>query len=342
MTPVPLPESSVSSMALTAFLHGVERRGFVLALLQCGDEVQAGQALAVTLNGFSDHAGEALMADWPIRFWGLLVATPGLRTAQLAPAGAPLHAALAAMSANDRLALLLRIVAGLDEPMASDVLGVGEDDYRLALARACPRDAAGQPDAAAWRMLAEAAQAQVRELSTQRLQRLTQLREARCADVPVTPPRSASVVTSMPASRPADRVRRRGSRRRGEVRALLVAVAVIGGVAILTWWWQRSPTLPPDPVSQALPGALHVVDAGPVLVEQLPADTGTSAPVARSGPDPADAAMLADPELGLARHADLYAWFAAGAPLPVDESEGRPSVSVQSDSAGLETIDDEN
>lgn len=177
MTAPPPAEPSVTPAALSAFLRGVERRGFVVALLQCGDEAAAGRALAVVQQAFRRHAGEDLMAGWPVRFWRLLSLAPGLGQDRAGGAWPEPFAALATLAPRDRLALLLRIVAGLDEPMAADVLGVDEDDYRLALARACPRDAAGHPDAPAWRALAEAAQAQVRALSTDRLERATRLQD---------------------------------------------------------------------------------------------------------------------------------------------------------------------
>ncbi|WP_140726472.1 hypothetical protein [Pseudomonas sp. Hp2] len=343
MTATPPSEPSVTPAALSAFLRGVERRGFVVALLQGGDGALAERALAAAQRAFRNHANEELMAAWPVRFWSLLSATPGLRHAHAGTWPEPL-AALATATPEDRLALLLRIVAGLDEPMASDVLGVSEDDYRAALGRACPRDAAGQPDAAAWRALAEAAQARVRDLAPEQLERLVRLREAALAGTPAM----AATDTRAPARRapaPGRAEPRRGQVPRGRTGwAVAAIVVVLAGLAALGgwWWWQRqAPVLPPEPASQALPGALHVVDAGPVLVEELPADDDRPASEAVSAIDPADAAMLADPELGLARQADFYAWAAAGGPVPADESEARP-VAGEPASAGLETVDDEN
>ncbi|MFV3500956.1 hypothetical protein ACNJGB_21450, partial [Mycobacterium tuberculosis] len=49
-----------------------------------------------------------------------------------------------------------------------------EAGYQHLLADACPRDAQGQPDAAAWRQLAEQVQARIRELPATRLQQLQQ------------------------------------------------------------------------------------------------------------------------------------------------------------------------
>jgi hypothetical protein len=345
MTATPPFEPSVTPAALSAFLRGVERRGFVVALLQCGDEAQAGRALAAALRAFHSHAGDVLMAGWPVRFWGLLSAAPGLRAPQASANWPEPFTAMADMAPGDRLALLLRIVAGLDEPMAADVLGVTEDDYRQALGHACPRDANGQPDASAWRALAEAAQAQVRELSPQRLDWLVQLREAALADIPAALPNdtvAATRVTAPPASSRQPARTRKPSRRPRVGPIVLIIAVLLMALAALAWWWQqRLPALPPDPVSQALPGALHVVDAGPIRIEDLPASGGAAAPAAMPALDPADAAMLADPELPLARQADFHAWFAAGGPVPADESNTQPVVG-EPVSAGLETVDDEN
>ncbi|WP_234882631.1 hypothetical protein, partial [Xanthomonas perforans] len=62
--------------------------------------------------------------------------------------------------------------------------------------------------------------------------------------------------------------------------------------------------------------------------------------VATPGLDPRDQAMLADPDLELARAADFYAWYAAGHPVPVDES-GAHATAAEQPSAALETVDDE-
>ncbi|RBG75341.1 hypothetical protein BRM53_10685, partial [Xanthomonas oryzae pv. oryzae] len=94
-----------------------------------------------------------------------------------------------------------------------------------------------------------------------------------------------------------------------------------------------------EPVSQAPAGVLHVTDAAPVLVEELPAADLSDA-VAKPGMDPRDQAMLADPDLELVRSADFYAWYAAGHPVPVDES-GAHASAVEQPSAPLETVDDE-
>ena len=88
---------------------------------------------------------------------------------------------------------------------------------------------------------------------------------------------------------------------------------------------------------------LHVTDNAPVLVEELPAGELPETPPLE-GADPADAAMVSDPELALARQADFYAWFAAGGPVPPDESESQPTrtemVTAGLQTPALETADD--
>jgi hypothetical protein len=78
------------------------------------------------------------------------------------------------MAPLPRLALLLRVGGSLDEGIAMRVLDQDEAGYQHLLADACPRDAHGQPDASAWRQLAEQVQARIRELPATRLQQLQQ------------------------------------------------------------------------------------------------------------------------------------------------------------------------
>lgn len=335
MTARPVTEITPAAPALAAFLKGVERRADVLASLQCGDPALADRALAATFRAFQTRAGEWPMAVWPTRFWGLLAATPAMREPGRAPRWAAGLAELAPLAAEDRLALLLRIVVGLDETAAADVLGVDEADYRQALARACPRDAAGHPDANAWRALAEAAQRELRDAAPDRLAHLAEVRE--------TAVRASAPRTTTQAPHTTDRpprLRRRGLPPAVKRWWLPVLVLLVLAAAVAGWAMHRhSVSLPPEPVSQAPAGVLHVTDAAPVLVEELPADDlETPAPVATA--DPADAAMLADADLALARQADFYAWFAAGGPIPPDESEPRPT-KVDMAAAGLETVTDE-
>jgi hypothetical protein len=156
MTAVPAPVSSTAAGALSAFLRGVERRALVVAELQCGD-ARAEQTLVAVMRAFAAVASDLPMAQWPTRFWTLL----GQRQALREPVGGqwlPPLAALGEMGPLPRLALLLRVGGSLDEGIAMRVLDQDEAGYQHLLADACPRDAHGQPDASAWRQLAEQVQ----------------------------------------------------------------------------------------------------------------------------------------------------------------------------------------
>ncbi|MCC7634349.1 hypothetical protein [Stenotrophomonas rhizophila] len=330
MTAATAPVSSTAAGALSAFLRGVERRALVVAELQCGDPTVAEQALVAVMRAFAGIASDVPMAQWPDRFWILLAHRNPIRSPAAGGQWPPELAHLPALAPPARLALLLRIGGGLDEAAAAQILDLPVADYQQALAEACPRDAHGQPDAGRWRALAEQVQQRLRELPLARLQRLQQPVAATAAAPDAaswrTPARTAAT-----SARP--RRRGRGLPWKGMLIVLATAGVLLGGAA----WWKHARD-GAGPAASVPEGA--VGDAGPVQVERLPAeDLPVTAPA-----DPAhaasDAAMLADPELGLARDADLYAWFAAGGPVPVDESQPQPS-RPEPAAAGLETTADE-
>ncbi|PPU99038.1 hypothetical protein XpopCFBP1817_03400 [Xanthomonas populi] len=343
-----VPNAPVTPAALSAFLRGIERRGLVLAQLQCGDVAAAERALAVALRAFSSQAAGGPMAGWPMCFWSLLATAPPLRREPMPGTWLPPFTVLGRMQTADRLALLLRIVAGLEEVPASEVQGIDVAAYRQSLARACPRDAAGKPDALAWRVLAEAAQQELRDLTPAQVSRLGQLRDSPLAGMPLQPAAAAPMVAPAEPRRPAARRARPASRwhwpriscrHTGIVLAVLALSLLL--LAVLGWWWtHRRPALPPEPVSQAPAGVLHVADAAPVLVEELPAADLPDA-AALPGMDPRDQTMLADPDLELARSADFYAWYAAGHPVPADES-GAHATAADQPAAPMETVYDDN
>lgn len=321
------PFSPAAANALSAFLRGVERRALVVAELQSGDTAAATHAVGAAMRAFAGHAVDLPMAEWPARFWRLLCGTPRLR--EPAPGGEwPLclqH--LSGLPALERMALLLRIGAGLDEDVAAAVLAVEQAEYRHALARACPLDPGGQPDAAAWRALAEQVQARVRELPVEDLRQLEQLRESALAPTPT--------VKTVPAGKKAPPPARPASRRG---RWLWLAAFLLLLAAVAAWWWHGYGRDLSAPMAAPAEGVL--TDNGPVAVEPLP-DSAGSSPVAGDGVTAADAAMLADPELALAQDADFHAWYAAGGPLPVDESQLQPS-HPEPVGAVLETADVED
>lgn len=178
MTASTLQDAASAPAALTAFLRGVERRGTVFAELQAGAAGPGDEALAATLRAFRLVAAKAPFAEWPRRFWALLLASPLLRHPTQGAAWAPQFAVLASLGSGPRAALLLRLVAGLSEADAAAVLGVARPTYRLALLRALPHRDDGTPDAAAWHALGDAAQAAIRHLPAERLAHLARQREA--------------------------------------------------------------------------------------------------------------------------------------------------------------------
>lgn len=300
-------DSAPAPAALAAFLRGCERRGAVFAELQCGDADRGDVALAAALRAFRGKASALPMADWPVRFWSLLAATPQLRVDGPSARWAGGFAALARPAAADRAALLLRLAGGLQEAEAAAALGLDDGAYRDALARACPRDSLGHPDAGAWRALAEAIQQHLRELPDDRLATLARLREDALAGIRIVPPAPQALpATMLPAPR-----------RWPWIVVIVVLLLAAAGAGL--WWWRGAPlgaatssptavplpdegvvALPPDPVITAEP--LPASDAPAGLADEVADDAH------------ADFALLADPEGdALAREADFLAWYVAGA-----------------------------
>lgn len=318
MTAVPAPVSSTAAGALAAFLRGVERRALVVAELQCGDAARAEQTLVAVMRAFAAVASDLPMAQWPTRFWTLL----GQRQVLREPVGGqwqPPLAALGEMAPLPRLALLLRVGGSLDEGIAMRVLDQDEAGYQHLLADACPRDVHGQPDASAWRQLAEQVQGRIRDLPAKRLQQLQQPAAAVAS--------TEAPTTSWRAPQRDERAPAHGKRRRPNARPrwrgpliLLVTVAVLL-VAALGWrHWQGHSFGSDVPLPEGVVG-----EAGPVTVEALPPSTVNVPPVATPVQAADDATMLGDRDYPLVADADLYAWTAAGGPLPVDESQSKPS-----------------
>lgn len=181
------PPPTSAPAALSAFLKGVERRAALFADLQCGDPSATEAALASTLGGFVATATRHPVADWPRRFWSMLLADPTLRAPLPAARWPAAFHRLAQVGRGPRAALLLSLVARLQEDDAAAVLGVAQPTYRLALRRALPVDAEGNPDAATWHGLDHAIRQALAELPPQRLVRLASLREAALAGRPLAP-----------------------------------------------------------------------------------------------------------------------------------------------------------
>lgn len=322
--------SSNAAGALPAFLRGVERRALVVAELQCGNPTVAEQALVAVMRAFTGIASDVPMAQWPDRFWILLAHRHPIRVPAEGGQWEPALAHLPTLSPPARLALLLRIGGGLDEAAAAQILDLPVADYQRALAEACPRDSQGHPDAQGWRALAEQVQQRLRELPLERLQRLHQPAPAAVDGTRPSPSwRAPAKEEPVPRRRPARRAAR------PPWRGLLILALTTGALLGGAYWWKhhRQAPLPEASVPE---GAVSIDN--PVLSEELPAEDLPEA-TATTHPDAAgDASLLSDPDLAVIREADLYAWFAAGGPVPVDESQAQPS-RPEPASAGLETTD---
>jgi hypothetical protein len=301
--------------ALSAFLRGAERRAFVFLWLQSGDAQAAERALAAAIRAFPAPATGMPMADWPVRFWKLLVALPPSPTGHW-PAGLD---ALPAMPLPVRRALLLRQVAGLDETAAAEVAELAVPAYQALIADACPRDPEGAPDVSGWRRQAEAIQQAGRELDPDQLQRLAQLREpalAGQAQAPAATRGPGREGSRAARARPGPRRQRRGWPLLAGAIVLVLLVA-----AAWTWGpWLHAPAPRPAAESKADVDDLRVHDNEPVLVEPLPPADPPA--VAATGwpdalPEPAPDPLLAD----LA----LLSWYAAGAPQSHLEREEAPA-----------------
>jgi DNA-directed RNA polymerase specialized sigma24 family protein len=154
---VPLTTSTQSfpaEAAITAFLRGIERRAWVFARAQCGDEDLAVQAVAAALAEFRRSCVEKPLASWPRDFWTVLLAQPVLLRGQ--------SLLLPELSVGPRAALLLRLVAGLDMGHAAQVLGVSEAAYRAALNHALQQLQAAGKDQLALEALRERLQQEIK------------------------------------------------------------------------------------------------------------------------------------------------------------------------------------
>lgn len=297
MTAPPPP----SPAALPAFLRGVERRAAVLAELQCGDAMAGDAAVAAAMRAFQAGAGRLPLAQWPLRFWTLLLATPQLRrTAPVANRDAEWHG-LAALGNGARAALLLRLAAGLDAQTAAAALAVAPARYQQALADALSRHGADGPEA--MQRLEDVLQQRLRQLPASRLVQLAQLRERALLGTPEPAPRRA---TGRPAR---------------WLLPLRLGVAVCAVALAATFLW-------PALLSSGFGARLRGGANAPTRSEALPP---AEAPAARFDADFAaithrDFVLLADPEgLRQAQALPLLAWYAAElataattvAPLPL-------------------------
>jgi hypothetical protein len=278
----------------------------VLAELQAGDGLEGDAALAAAMRAFRAGAIAEPMADWPGRFWTLLLASPVLRRGGVDRSGRwPQELAwLGKVPPGPRAALLLRLAAGLEEGPAADVLGIAPASYRLALRRALPHHADGRADAAEWAALRNQVHRRIKTLPAERLAHLAHLREVALSAHP-------EHLQHRPAARP-----------RGLLRALwtLFALCVVGLAA--TWLW---------PAWLAHTGAAGIRQSD--LAEQGAAarfDPPFAAVTHR------DFELLADPDgLEAAGALDFHAWLAAQPELVEAAREETAEAASSRDAQGV-------
>lgn len=146
-----------SSLAIAAFVRGVSQRARLLATVQAGAAKPADEALAVVARVFATEAAQWPIAKWPQQYWRLLLATPHLRQPGPTEPGLPLPG-IARLSPTLRAAVLLQIVAELDDATAAMALGTSVVAYQDAIRDGLPADALGRPDVDVWRAWRAAAQ----------------------------------------------------------------------------------------------------------------------------------------------------------------------------------------
>ena len=289
--------------AIAAFLRGVDRRGRLLALVQTGDSKAAQTALAVAAKVFASDAAQWPISQWPMQYWRLLLSVPAMGQRRADGDRIDVLPEIACLSPPQRAAVLLHLVAGLEDGDAATALGLGVGPYQQRIRSSLPRDAQGELDLTIWRGWRDAAQ-----------QALEQLPEA--AEAVQSPPRPVvattprKVQTATPQHELVKAVVATAHRRaRWPWLALFVILAAVAAALLL------------HPRGRA---ALDVW-RGRIHSEALPA---AAAPKARFDPadvalDP-DRALHADPaDLALAHRLPLLAWLAAtGEPLPAESSTG--------------------
>lgn len=176
MTDSFLPLTAEARAALTGFLRGIERRAAVFAELACGSPRHGDAAVQAATHAFCRAAARAPLADWDASFWGLLLAAPQWRRVPGGGHWPEPWTRLGALGPGLRTALLLRLVAGLDDKQVADLLGIAPATQALALQRALgERGAPSQsPRWQAWLL---ASRQQLRQLGGARLVRLAHARE---------------------------------------------------------------------------------------------------------------------------------------------------------------------
>lgn len=272
------PNLPSQSKAIAAFLRGVERRARLLAETQCGSPEPARRALVVAAQVFSSEAGQWPIAQWPMQYWRLLLSVPVMGHAAADTDAGPLPG-IAALPAATRAAVLLHLVASLEEVDAAAALNLDIAGYQQRIRDALPRDAQGQPDLATWRQWRDAVP--------------PALAQPVPAPAATPPPHAVASPPRLPS--------------RHLLRWLWLGVAV--GLAAL------AATFFLHPRGRVLWNEWHTR----VRVEALPAAAAPKARFDPADPrfDPDRALLAAPAELALARELPLLAWLSTQTePLP--------------------------
>jgi len=314
-TPVPannvwVPSSTSSPLpstesAIAAFLHGIERRAWVFAHAQCGEDALAEQAVRSAVATFRrDCAGKPL-ASWPRDFWTVLLAQPVLLQgrSQLLPG----------LSVGPRAALLLRLVAGLDLAHAAQVLGVSEAAYRAALNHALQQLHASN-DPTDVETLRERLQQEIRQAPLHIPVAKAEPAQADLEDRPVPEAIETELV-----DQPEPRWRL----------AVKIALGVFLLALVLSFFW--------TPWHRLAPG-----ESEPLPAEAVAALAPADASAAVTHPDFALLAAPADEKLS--HDLAFYSWLAAGGPAnassiglsaPANASSTMPSAPANASSTSL-------
>ncbi|KFL37498.1 DUF3106 domain-containing protein [Arenimonas donghaensis] len=268
-----MPASPTPSPALSAFLRGIERRAFVFAQVQSGNDDESLALVGRAMRAFRSVSTVTPLSGWPAGFWALLLAQGGLA------AGEAPEPELSHLGAGPRAALLLRLVGGLDLAHAAQVLGVSEPTYRFALQRALQQLGEAGVSYAALGQLRERLHRQVKTLPAHHVEALAELRGRILRDEAEPPAVVAAPSSPWP-------------------RRLAWAGLVLLALAFAATWWE-----PPPPL---LPGGVQD------LPPETPVDSTVPMPGDASQVIHPDYPALADPDSeALAVDLAFLSWLAA-------------------------------
>lgn len=278
---IPIAPDAPLPAAVTAFLRGLDRRARLFAGVQAGDEAPARHAQAVVARVFASEAGQWPLAEWPRQYWRLLLAAPSLRKP---PADAPAAClpGIARLPAESRAAVLLHLVAGLNDADATAALGIDVSVYQARIRDALPLNALGQPDVDVWRAWRAAAE---REL-------------AQVVDSDASPAVTVGSAPTFPRKVDADPTVT-NARHRHRLRWLWAGVALCVLAMVATFFLH--------------PRGREVLDQWRAPIKREPLDAAASPKARFDAADlalhPDHALLLMPGELGFAQQLPLLAWL---------------------------------